>query len=111
MASSSVVLVQPGRKGRRAVGVAGEDPPVGPLGGEGAVEPLHLPVLPGAVRPDELVCGPRAVMASLTSLLLRQLRWLSVMTRSMAVMPWVAKCVAARRMNAAQVGPLGLLHE
>jgi hypothetical protein len=37
--------------------VAGEDLPVGPLGGQGAVESFDLAVLPGAVRLDELVRG------------------------------------------------------
>ena len=35
--------------------VGGEDLPVGPLGGQGAVEPLDLAVLPGAVGSDELL--------------------------------------------------------
>src|SRR5205814_6949218 len=44
-------------QGRGAFGVAGEDLPVGPFVGEGAVEPLHFAVLPGAMRADELLPG------------------------------------------------------
>ena len=46
MASSSVVVLEPGGKGCGAVGVAGVDAPVGPFGGQGAVEPFDLAVLP-----------------------------------------------------------------
>src|SRR5699024_12226168 len=48
---------EPGRKGSGSLGVAGEDLSVGPLGLQGAVEAFDLAVLPGAVRPDELVLG------------------------------------------------------
>ena len=57
VASTSVVLLEPWGKGGSPFVVAGEDLPVGPLGGQGAVEPLHLAVLPRAVRADELVLG------------------------------------------------------
>src|SRR5215210_3274793 len=55
VASSSVVVLEPGRKGGGALVVAGEDLPVGPLGLQGPVQPLDLPVLPGAVGADELL--------------------------------------------------------
>ena len=61
MASSSVVVLEPWVKGGGAVSVGREWLSVGPLGLQCAVEPLHLAVLPGAVRSDELLpdatCG------------------------------------------------------
>ena len=57
MAASSVVVLQPGRKGGGSIGVAGEDLPVGPLGLQGAVEAFYLAVLPRAVGPDEDMAG------------------------------------------------------
>ena len=57
VASFSVVVLEPGCKGGGAFVVAGEDLPVGPLGGQGAVEALDLAVLPGAVGLDELLRG------------------------------------------------------
>src|SRR5690242_1284896 len=53
VASSSVVVLEPGGKGGGALGVGGVDASVGPLAGKGAVQALHLPVLPRAVRLDE----------------------------------------------------------
>ncbi len=58
MASSSVVVLEPGVKCCSAVIVRGEGLPVGPLGLQGSVEPLHLAVLPRAVRLDELLPDP-----------------------------------------------------
>ena len=55
MSASSVVELQPGGKRGGTVGVAEEDLPVGPFDLQGAVEPLDLAVLPGAVRLDEPV--------------------------------------------------------
>ena len=55
MATSSVVVLQPGVKGRGASVVRGERLPVGPLGLQGAVESLCFTVLPGAVGFDELL--------------------------------------------------------
>lgn len=59
-ASPSVVMLEPRVKGGGAVSV-GREWPVGPLGLQGAVEPLHLAVLSGEVRLDELLpdatCG------------------------------------------------------
>jgi len=46
------------RKCLGSLGVPGEDLPVGPLGGQGPVESLDLPVLPRAVALDELLPGP-----------------------------------------------------
>ena len=60
MASASVVVGQPGVKGEGSGGVAGVGLPVGPFGGQGPVEPLDLPVLPGAVGLDEDVGGTQA---------------------------------------------------
>src|SRR3954469_11309830 len=57
VAASSVVVLDPGGKGGGALGVAGECLPVGPFGGQGAVEAFDLAVLPGAVRLDELLPG------------------------------------------------------
>ena len=57
MAAFSVVVLEPGRKGSGALVVGGEDLAVGPLGGQGSVEPFDLAVLPGAVRADELLGG------------------------------------------------------
>lgn len=57
MAAWSVVGVQPGCKSGGALGVGGEDVPVGPLGLQGAVEAFDLAVLPRAVRLDELLGG------------------------------------------------------
>ena len=57
MASSSVVELEPGRKGVGAFGVGGEDLAVGPLGGQGSVQSFDLPVLPGAVGLDEHLAG------------------------------------------------------
>jgi hypothetical protein len=51
----SVVVLDPGRKSVVAGLVAREGLPVGPLSGEGPVEPFDFPVLPGAVRLDELL--------------------------------------------------------
>jgi hypothetical protein len=58
VASLSVVLLEPGCKSLGSRGVAGEDLPAGPLGGQGPVEALELAVLPGAVGLDELLPGP-----------------------------------------------------
>ena len=55
MTSSSVVVLDPGRKRGGALGVAGEHLPVGPLGLQGAVQSFDLAVLPWAVRFDELL--------------------------------------------------------
>jgi hypothetical protein len=57
MASSSVVVLEPGGKGCGSLVVVGEGLPVGPFGGQGPVEPLDLAVLPGAVRFDEHLAG------------------------------------------------------
>lgn len=57
VASSSVVELEPGRKGAGPLGVGAEDLVVGPLGLQGAVEPFHLAVLPWAVWLDEVVCS------------------------------------------------------
>ena len=62
MASSSVVVLEPGRKGVSAGLVGGEGLPVGPFGGENPVEALDLAVLPGAVRIDKLL--PYAVIGA-----------------------------------------------
>lgn len=48
-------MLDPGRKGIGSGLVAGEGLPVGPLGCERPVEALDFPVLPGAVRLDELL--------------------------------------------------------
>ncbi len=53
MGSLLVVLHEPGGEGVAALLVAEERLPVGPLGLQRAVEPLHLAVGPGAVRLDE----------------------------------------------------------
>ena len=71
VAAFSVVVLEPGGKGGGAVVVAGEDLPVGPFGGQGAVEPFDLAVLPWAVGRMNLWVAPRAAIAALTSLLLR----------------------------------------
>ena len=55
MSASSVVVVEPVRQGLGPLGVAGVGAAVGPFGEQGAVEPLDLAVLPGAVRLDEPV--------------------------------------------------------
>jgi len=55
VAAFSVVVLEPGCKGGSPVVVAGECLPVGPFGGEGAVESFDLAVLPGAVGLDELL--------------------------------------------------------
>lgn len=49
MAASSVVRLEPGRKGGGSVGVAEEDLAVGPLDLQGAVEPFDLAVGLGPV--------------------------------------------------------------
>src|SRR3982751_814249 len=54
VAASSVVVLDPRGKGGGALVVAGEDLAVGPFGGQRAVEPFDLAVLPRAVRLDEL---------------------------------------------------------
>lgn len=59
MASFSVVVLDPGGKGGGACVVAGENLPVGPLGSQGAIEPLHLAVLPRTVRADEHLLGAK----------------------------------------------------
>ena len=53
MDAFSVVVLKPGRKGVSSGLVGGEDLPVGPFGGEGAVEAFDFAVGPGAVRFDE----------------------------------------------------------
>ena len=58
MAASSVVELEPGRKRSSAFRVRGIGPPVRPLGLQGAVEAFDFPVLPGAVRTDELLPNP-----------------------------------------------------
>jgi hypothetical protein len=58
VAASGVVVLDPGGKGGGAFVVAGEDLAVGPFGGQGAVEPFDLAVLPRAVRSDGLLPGP-----------------------------------------------------
>src|SRR5512139_1058881 len=55
VATFSVVVLKPWRKSGGALLVGGEDLAVGPLGGQGAVEPFDLAVLPGAVGLDELL--------------------------------------------------------
>jgi hypothetical protein len=57
VATLSVVVLEPGRKGGGAFVVGEEDLPVGPLGLQGAVEAFDLAVLPGAVGLDELLLG------------------------------------------------------
>ena len=57
MTSSSVVGLEPGRKGCRALFVAGEGLSVCPFGWRGWVEAFDFAVLPGAVRLDELLGG------------------------------------------------------
>ena len=52
-----VVVIEPGRKGIGAFVVGGEGLSVGPLGLEGAVEPLYLSVGPWTVRFDEPLLG------------------------------------------------------
>src|SRR4051794_16028748 len=52
-----VVVVEPGGQEGGTVVVAGEDPGVGPLGTQGAVEAFDLAVDPGAVRANELLPG------------------------------------------------------
>lgn len=64
MASSSVVVLEPGGKRGCPVGVGEEDVPVGPFGLQGAVEALDLAVLPGTVRLDELCRIPCAAQTS-----------------------------------------------
>ena len=76
-------------KGSGAFVVAGEGLPVGPLGGQGAVESFDLAVLPGAVRSDERLGGPKLCADSLWECLYAQV--LSVITRSMEVKPCSAK--------------------
>ena len=53
-------MLDPGSKGGGAFVVAGEDLPVGPFGLQGAVQPFHLSVLPGAVGLDEDLTGAQA---------------------------------------------------
>ena len=53
MASSSVVVLEPGGKGVASGLVAGKGLPKGPVGLEGAVAAFDIAVLPGAVRSDE----------------------------------------------------------
>lgn len=55
MAAFSAVVLEPRRKSGGALVIAGEDLAVGPLAGQGAVKALYLPVLPLAVRLDELL--------------------------------------------------------
>ncbi len=57
MTALSVVELEPGCKSVGAVGIGGEGSVVGPFGLQGAVESLHLAVLPRAVRLDEFVPG------------------------------------------------------
>ena len=59
MTSLIVVVLEPGCKGGCALGVGGENPPVGPFALEGAVESFHFPVLPRAVRLDEDLAGAK----------------------------------------------------
>ncbi|SFK96517.1 hypothetical protein SAMN05421835_1591, partial [Amycolatopsis sacchari] len=54
-------------KGGGSVGVAGEDPPVGPLGLQGAVVALHFAVLPGARQPPPSGIRPIFFTAMCTS--------------------------------------------
>jgi len=61
VAALSVVVLQPGGKGLGSLVVAGEDLPVGPFGGEGAIEAFDSAVLPGAVGSDELLGDPELV--------------------------------------------------
>jgi len=58
VSSSIVVVLEPGAKSGAAGGVGGEDLPISPFALEASVEPLDLPVLPGAVRLDQQVGGP-----------------------------------------------------
>lgn len=55
VAASSVVLLEPRRKGGAAVGVGGVGAAVSPLCCEGAVESFDFAVLPGAVGSDEFL--------------------------------------------------------
>jgi hypothetical protein len=57
VASVGVVVLEPGGKGGFSLGVGGEDLPVGPFAGEGAVEAFDFAVLLWAVGPDEDVSG------------------------------------------------------
>ncbi len=85
MASVSVVVIEPGGKGAVPVVVAGEDLAVGPSGEQGAVEAFHLAVLPGAVWLDEDLPGPD--LGAYPRSDQRQAQVLSVMMRSIRVMP------------------------
>ena len=58
MASDSVVVLEPGRKGGGSLAVGGKCLPVCPLGGQGAVVSLHFAVLPWTVGLDELLRDP-----------------------------------------------------
>lgn len=55
MGASSVVVLQPWRKGCGPVTVACEHLAVGPFGGQGPVQSFDLAVLPRTVRLDELL--------------------------------------------------------
>ena len=60
MAAFSVVVLDPGGKGLGAFLVAQINAAVGPFGGQGPVQALDFPVLPGAVRADEFLPDPVA---------------------------------------------------
>ena len=71
MVSFMVVVIEPGRKGIGAFVVGGEGLSVGPLGLEGAVEPLYLSVGPWTVRLMNRCWAPMAATASLNAADLR----------------------------------------
>ena len=49
-----VIALQPGSESVGPVLIVREDPSVGPLDLEGAIEPLHFPVLPGLTGQSSL---------------------------------------------------------
>jgi len=87
-----------------SVAVGAIDAAISPLDLESPVEPLDLPVLPGAVRPDQDVGGADLGEGALENGAEGVV--LGVVGHPMRPMPAWAKAAAARRRKAAQVGPV-----
>ena len=96
MASLIVVVLKPWGKCCAACVVGVEDLPTGPLGLQGAVEALHLAVLPRAVWRVKTCRASSWSTAARMALLLREAKALSVITRWIRVIPAAWKYVAAR---------------
>lgn len=88
MASFIVVVLEPYRKCLLAVIAAGIRMPVGPFGLQGPVEAFHLPVLPRAVRLDELLTDTvRGADGSAVGLVESKIASLEGGAGRMAIMP------------------------